>query len=1319
MVINAGAFSGIEISNNEFYSLRQPLYISGTSTGNVTNNLTYGTKGWVLEGGNLTFTGNTWGTGAQANVYDVAIIPSMPAIYYTDIVAMSNANNGAVIEDQRVSPAVLSVVYVDASTSYAGDFGGRYHPYSSITPAITRVVAGGTIEVAAGTYAEDIIVNKSITLNGPNAIINPCSGIRVGEAIVVPATNAVESGQIFHVTASNVSINGFTIDGDNTSLTSGVTNTTGADMNAAEGVTIYVDNVNNLHVSNNIFKNLSFFGVTLFGESYSAPATSGHIVSNNLFQNMGTYNDPNPDGNLNINNWGGGVLLYNNQYTAITSNCMDNVRLGVQTGNFSRANPGTSAYQLIDNNTMINVRRTGVFHNLHYGPTSAYTISNNSITGVSNVNETKWDGIEFSSLSVPSSASNNIINAGAVTQTSSGYEVWNVKVSTPAAITGGSVTGATNGVFVNNYDGYSSNAPDGAHATVSSITINPSASGTGIRVYDNPSSTHANVQATIGAGVVINNGTNGIVIENTSASVPALGNVAFSGQTGNYIQLISNTNNIDVTTATFGGTTGGSATLAQNFVIEDKIFHAQDNASLGFVTVKAGEDFVTPLSGSVQRGINDGSNGWIVNVAAGTFNEAVNVNKVLTISGAGSGTGGTIITNPGGTAISLGAGTNSSNRVIAQNLRLTGSATGVVVSSYNTLNNIESVSNTVYGINLSSPNDLIVTNSKFNFNQVGLKLALTASATNVSFTDCEFNDNANVGWYADANSSDEPIFDNVTVTNTTFNNNVNKGIYTERLSNAVFNNITVNNSGTGGATNHRAGIDINLKWRTDYTNIQILNSTISNCGTGDANGGGILIKARSDGGTYGANPAALDNVVLSNLFVTNNGGTGTYSSGIRIGEANNSLTGTNTSPTNVSITQCSITGNAPYALRNATTGTTLSATCNWWGSNCPASVGAMINGAVTYSPFLLGGDDAEPVTVGFQTVAECGDGGVLAVTSIDGPDDPVALGTSINITIYYSSANSATPIVDWGDGSTTTETTVSSTSSGSFTILHTYGAAGVYLVSGTLDKSDCQDPTFEYRYVVVYDPSAGFVTGSGWINSPAGAYVATPTLTGTATFGFVSKYVKGKTLPTGNTEFQFNAAGMSFKSTVYDWLVVAGTKAQFKGSGTINGSGDYGFMLSAIDGQITGGGGIDKFRIKIWEKTTNLVVYDNQIGAADNADASTAIGGGSIVIHEVKKAGARTETNPVVVQGYKNFNVKVLGNPTFSYFKLKLESNKVNEKITMRIVDVNGRLIEVKQNLLSGQLIELGSRYNQGVYFAEVIQGDQRKVVKLIKIAQD
>ncbi|MEW6570999.1 MAG: hypothetical protein AB1390_07470 [Nitrospirota bacterium] len=86
-----------------------------------------------------------------------------------------------------------------------------------------------------------------------------------------------------------------------------------------------------------------------------------------------------------------------------------------------------------------------------------------------------------------------------------------------------------------------------------------------------------------------------------------------------------------------------------------------------------------------------------------------------------------------------------------------------------------------------------------------------------------------------------------------------------------------------------------------------------------------------------------------------------------------------------------------------------------------------------------------------------------------------------------------------------------------------------------------------YQYVVIYDPEGGFVTGGGWIESPIGAYVPDPALTGRGTFGFVSKYKRGATVPTGVTEFQFKVANLNFHSDTYQWLVVSGPKAQYKG----------------------------------------------------------------------------------------------------------------------------------------------------------------------------
>jgi sugar lactone lactonase YvrE len=191
---------------------------------------------------------------------------------------------------------------------------------------------------------------------------------------------------------------------------------------------------------------------------------------------------------------------------------------------------------------------------------------------------------------------------------------------------------------------------------------------------------------------------------------------------------------------------------------------------------------------------------------------------------------------------------------------------------------------------------------------------------------------------------------------------------------------------------------------------------------------------------------------------------------------------------------------------------------------------------------------------------------------------------------------------------------------GTVTATHVFATAGVYQVKLTVTDQLGASGTADTvgglpAMVVIYDPSGGWVTGGGWIASPAGAYAANPSLTGKASFGFVSKYEHGAHMPTGQTEFQFKAGNLNFHSTSYDWLVVAGARAQYKGSGTINGAGDYAFMLTAIDGQINGGGGQDKFRIKIWSKDNGGVIYDNQMGGGDADNPTTALGGGSIVIH--------------------------------------------------------------------------------------------------------
>ena len=177
-----------------------------------------------------------------------------------------------------------------------------------------------------------------------------------------------------------------------------------------------------------------------------------------------------------------------------------------------------------------------------------------------------------------------------------------------------------------------------------------------------------------------------------------------------------------------------------------------------------------------------------------------------------------------------------------------------------------------------------------------------------------------------------------------------------------------------------------------------------------------------------------------------------------------------------------------------------------------------------------------------------------------------------------------------------------------------FSEAGIYdielTVTDAFGESDTATTVGDLpAFIVVYDPSAGFVTGGGWIYSPAGSLLDS-SVAGKATFGFVAKYKKGATTPEGNTEFHFQAGDFRFKSSSYDWLVVAGSKAMFKGEGYIDGmGGGFNFMLTAVDDNE------DKFRIKIWNPLSNDVIYDNKRGESDEAEPTT-IGGGSIVIHK-------------------------------------------------------------------------------------------------------
>ena len=103
-------------------------------------------------------------------------------------------------------------------------------------------------------------------------------------------------------------------------------------------------------------------------------------------------------------------------------------------------------------------------------------------------------------------------------------------------------------------------------------------------------------------------------------------------------------------------------------------------------------------------------------------------------------------------------------------------------------------------------------------------------------------------------------------------------------------------------------------------------------------------------------------------------------------------------------------------------------------------------------------------------------------------------------------------------------------------------------------------------------------------------------MTGTALFGFVSRYKRGISVPIGVTEFYVHAARFDFFSSTYEWLVVAAPRPNTAARARSMARATTGFSFTATDGRLPLGRGTDQLRLKIWDKTTGQVVYDNRRG---------------------------------------------------------------------------------------------------------------------------
>ncbi len=337
------------------------------------------------------------------------------------------------------------------------------------------------------------------------------------------------------------------------------------------------------------------------------------------------------------------------------------------------------------------------------------------------------------------------------------------------------------------------------------------------------------------------------------------------------------------------------------------------------------------------------------------------------------------------------------------------------------------------------------------------------------------------------------------------------------------------------------------------------------------------------------------------------------------------------------------------------------------------------------------------------------------LTQISAPAAPVAVINAVPVSITFADNNLTDVVIQWGDGSS------DAYAAGAGNVIagsHLYGAPGLYTLHVILTDACGAQASGTYEPILVNAPADGFITGGGWINSPAGALVGTPAM-GKASYSFDAKYDPATGVSSGSATFDFPAGALNFAGTRIDWLVVADAKAWVKGVGTVNGVSGYSFLLSAVDSELNGYRNTDTFRMQIWNGNGTLV-YDNQPNVPRNAPAGQMIAGGSIVVHKAKETTALAASSNRVgsegTGGKVSLGLKAYPNPSAGHFTI-LANENLTADAQVTVLDLRGQpvyrgVLEANgRRTLEVNLVGQGA----GTYVVQVQAAGRREVLKLVK----
>jgi hypothetical protein len=132
--------------------------------------------------------------------------------------------------------------------------------------------------------------------------------------------------------------------------------------------------------------------------------------------------------------------------------------------------------------------------------------------------------------------------------------------------------------------------------------------------------------------------------------------------------------------------------------------------------------------------------------------------------------------------------------------------------------------------------------------------------------------------------------------------------------------------------------------------------------------------------------------------------------------------------------------------------------------------------------------------------------------------------------------------------------------------------------------------------------------------------------------------------------------------------------------------------------------------------TTNLVIYDNNLEVDDNADPTTPISGGSIVIHS--PASKQDRTKSILIATPEDPVLHVYPNPFNEHLKFEF-SHPESVHATINIYDLAGRKIKTvfTGNIIGGVMNDadfITNSIKEGLYIYKISLGEDVYVGNIV-----